>query len=144
VTDNTPYYPGKRFGLPQEGPGSAAPMGRRLLALILDWVLCELIVAAILRHPLTAGASDPQYFATQYWTLLVFGLEVWLLTGVSGLTIGKRLMRIRTIRTGGGRPGFGWALVRTILLFCVVPPCLADRDLRGLHDRAADTIVVRM
>jgi uncharacterized RDD family membrane protein YckC len=119
-------------------------MGRRLLALIIDWVLCEVIVAAILRHPLTAGASDPHYFATQYWTLLAFGLEVWLLTGISGLTVGKRVMRIRAIRTHGDRPGFGWALVRTLLLFCVVPPCLADRDLRGLHDRAADTIVVRM
>jgi len=26
----------------------------------------------------------------------------------------------------------------------VVPPLLTDRDLRGLHDRASDTIVVRM
>jgi len=25
-----------------------------------------------------------------------------------------------------------------------VPPLLSDRDLRGLHDRATDTIVVRM
>ena len=123
---------------------SVAPMGRRFIALIIDWVLCELVVAAILRHPLGAGASDPHYFATQYWTLLAFGLEVWLLTAVSGLTVGKRVMGIRTIRTNGERPGFGWALLRTVLLFCVVPPCLADRDLRGLHDRAADTIVVRM
>jgi uncharacterized RDD family membrane protein YckC len=144
VADDTPDYPGKRFGLPQAGPMSVAPMGRRLIALILDWVLCELIVAAILRHPLTAGASDPHYFATQYWTLLAFGLEVWLLTAISGLTVGKRLLGIRTIRTDGGRPGLGWALLRTVLLFCVVPPCLADRDLRGLHDRAANTVVVRM
>jgi uncharacterized RDD family membrane protein YckC len=144
VGDDTPDYPGKRFGLPQTGPMSVAPMGRRLIALIIDWVLCELIVAAILRHPLGAGAGDPQYFATQYWTLLAFGLEVWLLTAISGLTVGKRLMRIRAIRTDGERPGFGWALLRTALIFCVVPPCLADRDLRGLHDRAADTIVVRI
>jgi hypothetical protein len=26
----------------------------------------------------------------------------------------------------------------------VVPALLSDRDLRGLHDRATDTIVVRM
>jgi uncharacterized RDD family membrane protein YckC len=144
MADDTPDYPGKRFGLPQAGPMSVAPMGRRFIALIIDWVLCELIVAAILRHPLGAGASDPEYFATQYWTLLAFGLEIWLLTAVSGLTIGKRLMGIRTIRTNGERPGFGWALLRTLLIFCVIPPCLADRDLRGLHDRAADTIVVRI
>jgi hypothetical protein len=26
----------------------------------------------------------------------------------------------------------------------VIPACLTDRDLRGMHDRAANTIVVRM
>ena len=119
-------------------------MGRRVAALVLDWVLCELIVAAVTRHSVFSGATDSHYFSTMYWTLLVFGLEVWLLTAISGLTVGKRLLGIRTIRTNGGRPGFGWALLRTVLLFFVVPPLLADRDLRGLHDRASDTIVVRM
>jgi uncharacterized RDD family membrane protein YckC len=123
---------------------SIAPMGRRVAALVLDWVLCELIVAAVTRHSVVSGATDSHYFSTMYWTLLVFGLEVWLLTAISGLTVGKRLLGIRTIRTNGGRPGFGWALLRTVLLFFVVPPLLADRDLRGLHDRASDTMVVRM
>ena len=123
---------------------SVAPMGRRLAALILDWVLVELIVSAVTRHSIAAGASDAHYFTTLYWTLLVFGLEVWVLTAISGVTVGKRLLRIRVMRTNGGRPGFGWALLRTVLLFFVVPPLLADRDLRGLHDRATDTIVVRM
>jgi uncharacterized RDD family membrane protein YckC len=123
---------------------SVAPMGRRVAALVLDWVLCELIVAGVTRHSVVSGAADPHYFSTLYWTLLVFGLEVWLLTAISGLTVGKRLLGIRTIRTNGGRPGFGWALLRTVLLLFVVPPLLADRDLRGLHDRASDTIVVRM
>jgi len=123
---------------------SVAPMGRRVVALIADWVLCELIVAAATRHSLFSGASDSHYFATLYWTLLAFGLEVWLLTAISGLTVGKRLLGIRVIRTNGGRPGFGWALLRTLLLYFVVPPLLSDRDLRGLHDRATDTVVVRM
>jgi uncharacterized RDD family membrane protein YckC len=87
---------------------------------------------------------DSRYFATMDWTLLVFALEVWLLTGINGVTIGKRLLGIRVIATDGSRPGFGWALLRTILLLFVVPPLLSDRDLRGLHDRAANTIVVRM
>ncbi|HEY6788987.1 MAG TPA: RDD family protein [Trebonia sp.] len=141
--DTTPDYPGKRFGLPQEGPGSVAPMGRRLLALIIDWLLCELIVSAVTRHSLI-GVSDHAYTATQDWTLLVCALEICLLTAVSGLTVGKRMLGIRVIRTDGRRPGLGWAALRTLLLFFVVPPLLSDRDLRGLHDRAADTIVVRM
>ena len=119
-------------------------MFRRVGALVIDWVLCELIVAAVTRHSIASGAADARYFTTMYWTLLVFGLEVWLLTAVSGVTVGKRLLGIRVIRTSGGRPGFGWALLRTVLLFFVIPPLLSDRDLRGLHDRATDTIVVRM
>jgi uncharacterized RDD family membrane protein YckC len=118
-------------------------MGRRLLALIIDWLLCELVVSAVTHHSLT-GVTDQAYITTQNWTLLVCFLEIYLLMAVSGLTIGKRLLRMRVIRTSGGYPGFGWAAVRTILLFLVIPPLLSDRDHRGLHDRAADTIVVRM
>jgi uncharacterized RDD family membrane protein YckC len=144
AADDAPDYPGKRFGLPQAGPGASASMGRRVLALIVDWVLCEIIVAAITRHQMFASTMDAHYFTTMYWTLLVFGLEVWLLTALSGLTIGKRVCGIRVVRTDGGRVGLGWALLRTVLLLFVVPPLLSDRDLRGLHDRAADTIVVRI
>lgn len=144
AADHTPDYPGKRFGLPKQGPKSAASLGRRLAALIADWILCELIVALVTRHNFANGVSDPSYFSTQGWTLVLFAAEVWLLTSISGLTVGKRLFGIKVIRTDGRAPGFGWAALRTLLLLCVVPPLLSDRDLRGLHDRAADTIVVRM
>jgi uncharacterized RDD family membrane protein YckC len=127
-----------------DGPLSVAPMGRRLLALILDWVLCELIASGITRHSLFSGTNDSHYFAAQYGTLALFTVEVYLLTAISGLTVGKRLLGIRTIRTDGSRPGFRWAALRTLLLLFVVPACLTDRDGRGLHDRAADTIVVRI
>jgi uncharacterized RDD family membrane protein YckC len=123
---------------------SVAPMGKRLLALLVDWLLCALIASSITGHALFGGAGDKHYFAAQYATLGLFVLEVYLLTAVSGLTVGKRLLRMRTIRTDGGAPGFKWAAVRTLLLLFVVPACLTDRDGRGLHDRAANTIVVRM
>jgi len=124
---------------------SVASMGRRVGALLIDWLLCELIVSEWTHHALfSSDAANSHYFTTLYWTTALFAFEVYLLTAISGLTVGKRLLRIRVIRTDGGRPGFGWALVRTLLLFTVVPPLLSDRDLRGLHDRASDTIVVRM
>jgi uncharacterized RDD family membrane protein YckC len=143
VGDDTPDYPGKRFGLPKEGPMSVAPMGRRLIALLVDWLLCYLIASSIAGHNI-AAAGDAHYRDAQLLTLLLFTIEVYLLTAVSGLTVGKRLLGIRVIRTDGGRPGFGWAALRTVLLLFVVPACLTDRDHRGLHDRAADTIVVRI
>src|ERR1700761_5881148 len=141
AADTTPDYPGKRFGLPQEGPGSVAPMGRRLVALIVDWVLCYLIASTIVGHSVVA-VTDAHYEDAQLAALVLFFAEVYLLTAVSGLTVGKRLLGIRAMRTDGSRPGFKWALLRTVLLMFVIPACLSDRDLRGLHDRAADTIVV--
>jgi uncharacterized RDD family membrane protein YckC len=125
------------------GPSSVAPMGRRLAALIIDWALCYLIASSIAGHNVLA-VTDAHYQDAQLVALLLFAVEVYLLTAISGLTVGKRLLGLRAIRTNGGRPGFGWAAVRTLLLLCVVPACLSDRDMRGLHDRAADTIVVRM
>ena len=141
--DDTPAYPGQRFGLPVDGPLSVASMGRRLLALIIDWVLCYLIASSIVGHSVLA-VNDAHYQDASMLALLLFAVEVYLLTAVSGLTVGKRLLGIRVIRTDGRRPGFAWAALRTVLLFFVVPPLLSDRDLRGLHDRAADTIVVRI
>jgi uncharacterized RDD family membrane protein YckC len=123
-------YPGKGLGLPEHGPMSVANMGRRVLALFVDWLLCMLIA-----YWLTGS---------QFWTIAVFAVEVYLLTAMAGITVGKRLLGIRVIRPNGGPVGFRWALVRTLLLLAVVPPLLTDRDLRGLHDRAADTIVVRI
>jgi uncharacterized RDD family membrane protein YckC len=122
---------------------SVAPMGRRMIALIVDWLLCYLIASSIVRHNIFA-VTDARYQDAQWAALLLFVVEVYLLTAISGLTVGKRLLGIRTIRTDGSAPGFRWAALRTLLLVCVIPACLSDRDLRGLHDRAADTIVVRI
>ena len=35
---------------------SVAPMGRRLLALIIDWLLCALIASSLTGHALFGGA----------------------------------------------------------------------------------------
>ena len=123
-------YPGQRFGLPERGSGSVASMPRRVLALFIDWLLSMLIA-----YWLTGS---------QFWTIAVFAVEVYVLTATTGFTVGKRLVGIRTIRTNGGLVGLWWALVRTAILLTVIPPLLTDRDLRGLHDRASDTIVVRV
>ena len=126
------------------GPMSVAPMSRRLIALIVDWLLCALIASSVTGHILFGTAQQPHYFEAQYATLALFVFEVYLLTAISGLTVGKRLLGIRAIRTDGSNPGFKWAALRTLLLLFIIPACLTDRDLRGLHDRAADTIVVRL
>ncbi len=126
----TEAYPGQQFGLPERGPGSVASMPRRILALLIDWLLSMVIAYWLTK--------------SQFWTIAVFAVEVYVLTALGGSTVGKRLVGIRAVRIGGGPIGFGWALVRTVILLTVVPPLLTDRDLRGLHDRASNTIVVRI
>jgi hypothetical protein len=123
-------YPGQRFGLPEHGPRSVAGIGRRLGALIIDWLLCTAIAI---------GA-----FHQQFWTIVIFAVEVYLLTATTGFTIGKRLLGIRVVRLDGKPVGFGWALLRVLLLLAVIPPLVFDKDLRGLQDRAARTIVIRI
>jgi uncharacterized RDD family membrane protein YckC len=123
-------YPGQRLGLPQSGPGSVAGVGRRLGALLIDWFLCEIIAFAA--------------FHDQYLTLAVFAVEMWLLTALTGFTVGKRLVGIRVARLDGKPVGLVWSLVRTLLFLAVVPPLVFDVDLRGLHDKAANTVVVRI
>jgi len=130
ATSKKAGYPGQYLGLPERGPGSVSSMPRRALALLIDWLL-SMVIALWLTH-------------SQFWTIAVFAAEVLVLTALGGSTVGKRLVGIRTVRIGGGPVGFGWALVRTAILLTVVPPLLTDRDLRGLHDRASDTIVVRI
>ena len=124
-------YPGERFGLPEEGRGSAATIGRRLLALLIDWLLCSVIALAV-------------FHSRGWWTLAIFAAETYLLTALTGFTVGKRVLGIRVARMDGRPVGFLWALVRTVLLLAVVPALITDRDLRGLHDRAANTIVIRI
>lgn len=126
---NGEEYPGQQFGLPEAGSGSVAGIGRRLGALLIDWLLCEIIAVAA--------------FGTQYLTIAVFAAEVWILTSLTGFTIGKRLLGIRVVRIDGRPVGFIWAFVRTLLFLCVIPPLVYDRDLRGLHDKASNTIVIR-
>ncbi len=126
-------YPGEQFGLPEEGSRSVAGMGRRLGALLIDWLLCVLIARAFFH------GTDVSVFA-----LLIFGAEVWILTALTGFTVGKRVVGIRVARLDGKPVGPLWALVRTVLLLAVIPPLVTDRDLRGLHDRASNTIVLRM
>ena len=134
-------YPGERFGLPESGPRSVASMGRHLGALVIDWFACMLIVLAAL-HPRTMDSAAISHLQT--WTLVAFAIETYVLTALTGLTLGKRLVRIRVVRLDGKPVGFFWSLVRTLLLLTVIPPLVTDRDLRGLHDRAANTIVIRL
>ncbi|MEU4088078.1 RDD family protein [Streptomyces aureus] len=129
-------YRGEQLGLPEHGPGSIARPGRRLGALAVDWGLCLLIAYGLL--------TDGYGQATGNWALLVFFVLGLLTVGTVGFTPGKRLLGLRVVAEGGGRPNPLRVLLRTALLCVAVPALIWDRDGRGLHDRLARTIEVRI
>ncbi|PJE94569.1 RDD family protein [Streptomyces carminius] len=129
-------YRGERLGLPEEGPGSVAPLGRRVGAILVDWGLCLLIAYALITGGDLGTAGN--------WALAVFTLLGVLTVGTVGFTPGKRLLGLRVIAVNGGRLPFPRAVVRTVLLALAVPALVWDRDTRGLHDRLSGAVQVRI
>lgn len=124
-------YAGEGFGRPPRGSGSVAGLTRRAVALVVDWLLALLVGETLL-----PGLDS-------FAPLLVFAVVQVLLVGTLGFGVGHLLLGIRVERPWGGPAGPVAALVRTLLLVLVVPAVVMDDDGRGLHDRAAGTLVVR-
>ena len=132
ASDDRPV-PGVRLGLPADGPASLASAGRRVVAFLIDAVACGLLAGLF---------TAPE--APRNWSLVVLAVYYPLTTAFLGQTFGMRLLRIRVARLADGRPpALPYAVVRTILLMLLIPAVIWDRDRRGLHDRAAGTVVLR-
>ncbi len=130
-------YPGRRLGMPQQGPGSPARFGRRLVAVFVDWTMCQLVAYAAFGVTLGQGSGG------SWAPLVIFAVENVVLLLTLGSTFGQRLLGIQLVSLGGGRAGVGQVLLRTVLLCLAVPALIWDRDQRGLHDKAAKTVLVR-
>lgn len=130
---------GRRWGLPPEGQGAVATTGSRVAAFVLDVVFGALVGALI--RALVGGTDKGLTLADE----AAFAVQVLLLTALTGQSLGKRVLGIRVVRLGekDGPPGLLPAAIRTALVMLVLPAVFQDRDGRGLHDRAAGTLVVR-
>ncbi len=126
----TANWAGKRLGLPEDGPGSLAKMGRRSLALALDWAIALMVSGAFFGGDNTA-------------TLSFFMLEQWLLVATLGNSFGHLVAGIKVQKLDGSHVGIVSSLVRIGLILLVIPAVIWDADNRGLHDKAAKTILVR-
>ena len=123
-------FPGQRLGLPACGPGSAAGFGPRILAIVIDWLPCSIAAQLLTKNP-------------AFSALALFAAITALSIGIAGRTPGHAAAGLRVALLDGCRPGFGAAVIRTVLLCLLIPPVVYDTDGRGLHDRAANTIVLR-
>ena len=109
-----------------------APLGRRLGALLADWLLCVL-VSAFFADPRTSGWPP----------VAVLLVANTLFVGLFGQTPGMYVTRLRCVSfADGGAIGLPRALLRAALLVLVVPTLIMDALRRGLHDRVAGSIVL--
>lgn len=123
--------PGVRLGLPAAGPGSVASYGRRTLGLVLD-IAASYVIAALFTSSATPRA----------WSTLVFVIETVVLICLTGQSLGMAAARLRVLAVSGRRIQPWQALVRQVLLLCLLPAVVTDSDRRGLHDKASGTVVV--
>lgn len=113
-----------------------AGLGRRLLAIVIDWVASLLVVRLV--FPDLAYPGNDSALAI----LGVFYLEVALFTWLIGSSFGQRITGIAIIRVGGGRLGFPAIALRTFLICLVIPAVVYDSEGRGLQDRASGSRAV--
>jgi hypothetical protein len=133
-----PAYPGEGLGLPERGPGSLASTGRRLVALMIDWLICYGLAALAMG----LGLYSERMLATAV-------LVIWFLLGLVAVrlfsfTPGQLALGLQVAAVDGRLPiGAGRLAVRGLLVAMVVPALFADADGRGIQDRVTGTAVVR-
>lgn len=126
-------YPGQRLGLAATGPGSIATTGPRILAFVIDSAVANAVAFAAL------GDQGPGGL----YVLAAFALQMWLGTALIGGSIGHYVAGLLVMRVDRSPAGLWRALIRTLLACLLVPAAIWDRDQRGLHDLAAQTVLVR-
>lgn len=127
----------------------------RLVAAIIDGVILGLIswTVSFLLINMTQGLSSNTIGVTSY----VFNLTISILYFVvyqakSGQTLGKKLMGIRVVNASGQRPDMQTFFIRevigkfasSIILGIGYLMILWDKKRQGLHDKIADTYVVKV
>jgi uncharacterized RDD family membrane protein YckC len=135
---------------------SLAPIGTRVAAGAIDLAFMLAIDAAVLYFtlrltglPFEAWRRLPIAPLAGFLALL-HGGYLTMFTAASGQTMGKMLTNIRVVSSQGGPVPFGSAVVRAgVWLLTIVPagigflPALLAADRRALHDRFADTKVIK-
>ena len=115
-------------------------LGRRFLGLSIDWLMCYAIALGFFGGGGSFVDRAPQ---ARIPHLVIFFIEVLVLTAFGGATAGHRIVGLRVAQfNGGANPTPVQALVRTVLLCLVVTAITYDENGRGIHERLSGTRLV--
>ena len=136
--DAVPSYPGEFLSMPESGSGSQASVMRRMVAVLIDWLICLAIASFAVTQ--TDALGDSATLTYLLWIAMGI-LCGWLFARTPGMMLlGMGVARVDAEE----RVGFWRAAVRTILTGFILPAALVDADGRGMHDRATNTTVIRL
>lgn len=127
--------------MPQTGTGSIARAGRRIGALLIDYVAATIIATGFLGYDQFALPAEAGL--TMFAPMAVFALLQILFIPTAGGSPGHRILGMRVVRLGGGWVGLWRPIVRTLLVIIVIPAVIWDADQRGLHDKATGLVLIR-
>jgi uncharacterized RDD family membrane protein YckC len=117
-------------------PGSlpSATLGRRLIALVIDWSMSGLV----------AGLLGPNFFIDRsFSTLIIFFIEVSIFTIIFQASAGQRIMGINVVTYPGQLRALPWKILLRTFLICLVLPAVFTTNGRPLHDHFTYTQSVR-
>jgi uncharacterized RDD family membrane protein YckC len=97
---------------------------------VIDWLPCSVAAQLLTKNP-------------AFSALALFAAITVLSIAIAGRTAGHAAAGLRVALLDGRPAGFRAAVIRTVLLCLLIPPVVYNLDGRGLHDRAAGTIVLR-
>ena len=118
-------------------PMTRVSLGRRFVALVLDWLMSYAIVAAL------TGGIGGTYSNREFSVLALFFAEVFILSALQGASAGHRIVGIRIVRFSDKGPITPkQALIRTVLLCLVVTAITYDENGRGIHERVSGTVLL--
>lgn len=130
-------YPGQSLGLPASGRGSLAPWGKRVVAIVIDWAASMVVALAFF------GTGVLTESGWRSWMILtVFYVESAVLSTLTGGSFGQLLTRIAVFRIDAKPLGFPRGLLRAALVCLALPALVVGPNRRGLHDMAANTVVI--
>ena len=155
-TAKLPSSTGPTRGEPRARIRFRAPFALRCGALLIDYILLALIMvfSTMIARVMGGGARMAGGTAEKVGLLITFivaALDLVVMAGLTGRTVGKLTTGLRIERTDGRLPGIARALVRHVIGY---PLSLLPFGLgflivavspsgRALHDLIAGTMVVR-
>ena len=123
------------------GTGSIARPGRRIGALLIDYIAATIIATGFLGYDQFALPAEAGL--TMFAPMGVFALLQILFIPTAGGSPGHRILGMRVVRLGGGWVGVWRPIVRTLLIVIVIPAVIWDADQRGVHDKVTGLVLIR-